>query len=42
MAVQLDDWMILQPHGVLMNRARMSKFGIELGQITISFSKISE
>jgi hypothetical protein len=42
MAVQLDDWMFLQPHGVLMNRARMSKFGIELGQITISFSKISE
>ncbi len=42
MAVQLDDWMFLQPHGVLMNRARMSKFGIELGQITISFSKVSQ
>ena len=42
MAVQLDDWMFLQPHGVLMNRARMSKFGIELGQITISFSKFSQ
>ena len=41
LAVHLDDWMFLQPHGVLMNRARMSKFGVELGQITISFAKIS-
>lgn len=39
MQVELDDWMFLQPHGVLMNRARMSKFGIEIGQITISFLK---
>ncbi len=37
--VKLDDWMFLQPGGVLLNRARMSKFGIEIGQITISFSK---
>ncbi len=40
--VKLDDWMFLQPGGVLLNRARMSKFGIELGQITISFQKIEE
>ena len=39
LAVTFDDWMFLQPGGVLMNRARMSKFGIELGQITISFLK---
>lgn len=39
LAVAFDDWMFLQPGGVLMNRARMSKFGIELGQITISFMK---
>ena len=32
----------MQPGGVLLNRARMSKFGIELGQITISFQKIEE
>jgi hypothetical protein len=39
LAVTFDDWMFLQPGGVLMNRARMSKFGIELGQVTISFLK---
>ena len=39
MKVKLDDWMFLQPGGVLLNRARMSKFGIELGQVTISFTK---
>ena len=40
--VKLDDWMFLQTGGVLLNRARMSKFGIELGQITISFKKIED
>ena len=40
--VKLDDWMFLQSGGVLLNRARMSKFGIELGQITISFRKIED
>jgi len=38
--VTFDDWMFLLPDGVLMNRARMSKFGIELGEVTISFMKI--
>lgn len=37
--VQFDDWMYLQPDGVLLNRARMSKFGVELGQVTLSFQK---
>ena len=40
--VKLDDWMFLQSGGVLLNRARMSKFGIELGQITISFTRIED
>ena len=40
--VKLDDWMFLQSGGVLLNRARMSKFGIELGQITISFKRIKD
>ena len=40
--VKLDDWMFLQPGGILLNRARMSKFGIELGQITISFQRLEE
>jgi hypothetical protein len=39
LAVSFDDWMFLQPGGVMINRARMSKFGIELGQVTISFVK---
>jgi hypothetical protein len=37
--VKFDDWMFLQPGGVLLNRARMSKFGVEIGQVTISFFK---
>ena len=40
--VKFDDWMFLQPGGVLLNRARMSKFGIEIGQVTISFSKLHD
>ena len=40
--VKFDDWMFLQPDGVVLNRARMSKFGVELGQVTISFSKVGE
>ena len=40
--VRFDDWMFLQPGGVLLNRARMSKFGIELGQVTIAFQKVEQ
>lgn len=38
--VRFDDWMFLQPGGVLLNRPRMSKFGIELGQVIIAFQKM--
>lgn len=38
--VRFDDWMFLQPDGVLLNRARMSKFGIHLGEVTIAFQKV--
>lgn len=37
--VQFDDWMFLQPDDVLINRARVSKWGVELGQVTLFFSK---
>ncbi|MGI9571531.1 MAG: DUF3833 family protein, partial [Desulfobulbia bacterium] len=37
--VFFDDWMFLQPDQVLINKASMSKFGIHLGDITISFTK---
>lgn len=35
----LDDWMFLQPDGVLLNRATMSKFGFRVGEITIAFQR---
>ena len=37
--VHLDDWMYLHRDEVLINRSAMSKFGIHLGDITITFSK---
>ncbi len=37
--VKFDDWMFLQPGGVLLNRASVSKWGFELGVVTLSFSR---
>ncbi|MFC4352703.1 DUF3833 domain-containing protein [Fodinicurvata halophila] len=37
--VDFDDWMFLMDDGVIINRARVSKLGIELGQATIFFKK---
>ena len=37
--VEFDDWMFLQADGVMINRAVISKFGIDLGEVTIAFSK---
>jgi len=37
--VNFEDWMFLQPDGVLLNKAKMSKFGINLGEVIISFKK---
>ena len=37
--VTLDDWMFLVDEKVMLNRSAMSKFGIHLGDITLSFSK---
>jgi hypothetical protein len=37
--VHFDDWMFLQPSGVLLNRARVTKLGIEIGTVTLSFMK---
>lgn len=37
--VSFDDWMFLQPDGILLNRAEMSKFGIRVGDVTIAFQK---
>ena len=37
--VQFDDWMFLVDERVMLNRATMSKFGITLGEVLLSFSK---
>ncbi len=37
--VQFDDWMYLVTNKVMLNKAAMSKFGVRLGEVTLSFSK---
>jgi hypothetical protein len=37
--VQFDDWMYLMDERVMLNKARMSKFGIHLGEVTLSFMR---
>ena len=37
--VQFNDWMYLMTPKVMLNKAKMSKFGIELGEVTLSFHK---
>jgi hypothetical protein len=37
--VDLDDWMYLMDERVMLNRATMSKFGVRLGEITLSFTR---
>ena len=40
--VDFDDWMFLQPDGMVINRAVVSKWGLEIGRATIVFRKGSE
>ncbi|RZK99948.1 MAG: DUF3833 domain-containing protein [Rubrivivax sp.] len=37
--VQFDDWMILMDQHTMLNKAAMSKFGLHLGDVTLSFHK---
>ena len=37
--VQFDDWMYLMSDKVMLNKASMRKFGIDLGEVTLSFYK---
>jgi len=37
--VQFDDWMILVDERVMLNRATMRKFGVTLGEVTLSFTR---
>ena len=36
--VQFDDWMVLIDGRVMLNRATMTKFGLRLGEVTLSFT----
>lgn len=38
--VNFDDWMFLIDGKVMLNRSFMSKFGFDLGQVTLSFTKL--
>jgi len=40
--VRFNDWMFLQPDGVLLNRARVSKFGFKVGQVTLTFRRMDQ
>lgn len=40
--VHFDDWMFLQPSNVLLNRAKVSKLGIEIGSVTLAFAKTGD
>lgn len=37
--VAFDDWMYLMDARVMLNKATMSKFGVRLGEVTLSFVK---
>jgi hypothetical protein len=37
--VQMDDWMYLMDNTVMLNKATMTKFGVRLGEVTLSFTK---
>jgi hypothetical protein len=37
--VDFDDWMYLMDERVMLNKATMSKWGVRLGEVTLSFYK---
>lgn len=37
--VSMEDWMFLMDDKVMLNRAEMSKFGVKVGAVTLSFAK---
>jgi hypothetical protein len=37
--VDMDDWMFLIDDQVMLNRTTMSKWGVDLGEVTLSFTK---
>lgn len=39
--VHFDDWMFLQPDGVMLNKATVSRWGIKLGTVFLSFRRLT-
>lgn len=37
--VQFDDWMYLMDDNIMLNKSKMSKFGVYLGEVTLTFVK---
>ena len=37
--VTMDDWLYLMDDGTLINRARMAKFGIKVGELVVAFRR---
>ena len=37
--VQFDDWMYLMDDKIMLNRSKMSKFGVHLGEVVLTFTK---
>ncbi len=37
--MKFNDWMFLQEDGVVINRARVSKLGFTIGEVTLFFRK---
>lgn len=37
--LQFDDWMVLMDERTMINRARVTKFGFEVGQVTVFFRR---
>ena len=40
--MDMDDWMVLIDEKTMLNRTAMSKFGVAVGQVTLSFRKRQE
>ena len=38
--VSMEDWFFLMEDGTLLNRARMTKFGLKVGEVIASFQKV--
>jgi hypothetical protein len=37
--VEFDDWMYLMDEQTMLNKSKMSKWGFDLGEVTLAFSK---